>query len=80
MRCTLDLSGGAPAPPGYGLTVDSSFNHFFIFQVVNLTWVQPRVLDLSQIKEMNKRIKEWADSVEKTVEDVEKQIPELLCN
>lgn len=49
-------------------------------KVVNLTWVQPRVLDLSQIKEMNKRIKEWADSVEKTVEDVEKQIPELLCN
>ncbi|XP_063679621.1 26S proteasome non-ATPase regulatory subunit 13-like [Bolinopsis microptera] len=49
-------------------------------KVVNLTWVQPRVLDLSQIKEMNKRIIEWAESVEKTVQDVERQIPELLCN
>jgi len=49
-------------------------------KVVNLTWVQPRVLDLTQITEMNKRIKEWAQIVEQTVKDVESQIPELLCN
>jgi len=49
-------------------------------KVVNLVWVQPRVLDLNQIGEMNKRIAEWAASVEKTVKDVEGQIPELLCS
>lgn len=48
--------------------------------VVNLTWVQPRVLDIEQIKAMNNRIREWAEAVNKTVLDVEKQIPELLCN
>lgn len=49
-------------------------------KVVNLTWVQPRVLDLDQILAMNKRISEWALTVEQTVKDVEGQIPELLCN
>eukprot|EP00116_Pleurobrachia_bachei_P005552 sb/3465814/ len=49
-------------------------------KVVNLTWVQPRVLDLKQIAEMNKRIKQWSAAVEKTVKEVEEKIPELLCN
>ncbi|KAI0389012.1 hypothetical protein F5Y17DRAFT_158748 [Xylariaceae sp. FL0594] len=34
-------------------------------EVVNFTWVQPRVLDMSQIASMSQRLGEWGDNVNK---------------
>jgi len=41
-------------------------------QVVHMTWVQPRVLDLEQIAGMQRRLQQWCTDVkamEKLVED-----------
>jgi 26S proteasome regulatory subunit N9 len=46
---------------------------------VNMTWVQPRVLDLTQIKDMAGRLSEWCRSVKETIHAVEDQVPELLA-
>ncbi|OTA99947.1 hypothetical protein M426DRAFT_324685 [Hypoxylon sp. CI-4A] len=34
-------------------------------EVVNFTWVQPRILDMSQIASMNQRLGEWGENVNK---------------
>ncbi|XP_062509700.1 26S proteasome non-ATPase regulatory subunit 13-like [Corticium candelabrum] len=50
-----------------------------ISKQVNMTWVQPRVLDLSQIKDMADRLSTWCKSVKETVHSMEDQVPELLA-
>lgn len=47
-------------------------------QMVHMTWVQPRVLDLAQIAHMRDRLSEWCDKVKTQVYSVEDQGPELL--
>ncbi|XP_020601968.1 26S proteasome non-ATPase regulatory subunit 13-like [Orbicella faveolata] len=47
-------------------------------QMVHMTWVQPRVLDLNQIAHMRDRLSEWCDKVKTQVYSVEDQGPELL--
>eukprot|EP00118_Oscarella_pearsei_P004294 m.18131 g.18131 ORF g.18131 m.18131 type:complete len:380 (+) comp27601_c0_seq1:92-1231(+) len=47
-------------------------------QLVNMTWVQPRVLDLPQIKGMCQRLGEWSEKVKQTIVTVEDHSPELL--
>jgi len=47
-------------------------------QMVHMTWVQPRVLDLNQIGHMRDRLSEWCDKVKTQVYSVEDQGPELL--
>jgi len=47
-------------------------------QIVSITWVMPRVLDNTQIQQMNERLKEWGDNVGKTLMYVEDRTPELF--
>lgn len=47
-------------------------------QMVHMTWVQPRVLDLTQIGHMRDRLSEWCEKVKTQVYSVEDQGPELL--
>lgn len=47
-------------------------------QMVHMTWVQPRVLDLNQIGHMRDRLSDWCDKVKTQVYSVEDQGPELL--
>ncbi|XP_065056125.1 26S proteasome non-ATPase regulatory subunit 13-like [Rhopilema esculentum] len=49
-------------------------------QVVNITWVQPRVLDLNQINNMNTVLGSWCEKVKSSVRMVENQVPELLVS
>jgi len=48
-------------------------------QRVNITWVLPRVLDNTQMQQMNERLTEWGGNVSKTLMYVEDQTPELLA-
>ncbi|XP_065834428.1 26S proteasome non-ATPase regulatory subunit 13-like [Oscarella lobularis] len=48
-------------------------------QLVNMTWVQPRVLDLSQIQGMCQRLDEWSKNVKQTIHMIEDHSPELLA-
>lgn len=45
---------------------------------VHMTWVQPRVLDLQQIKGMKERVEKWVGEVEKMESLVEANAHELL--
>ncbi|XP_065187673.1 26S proteasome non-ATPase regulatory subunit 13-like [Sycon ciliatum] len=47
-------------------------------QVVQFTWVQPRVLDRSQIAVMTDRLTTWCKKVEQTATRVENHAPELI--
>lgn len=47
-------------------------------QIANLHWVQPRVLDISQLSHMLLKIKAWSDSVEAAAVHVEQATPELF--
>jgi len=47
-------------------------------EVVMVTWVQPRVLDLIQIDGMRQRLQEWDENVKKTAIIVENETPELF--
>lgn len=47
-------------------------------QVVQISWVQPRVLDRKQISNMKDRLSEWCDKTKNTTYMVEDQVPELL--
>jgi 26S proteasome regulatory subunit N9 len=47
-------------------------------QVVNVTWVQPRVLGLEQIAKMRDRLDDWAKRVNTTLNFVEQGTPELF--
>ncbi|GES78124.1 PCI-domain-containing protein [Rhizophagus clarus] len=47
-------------------------------EVVMVTWVQPRVLDLVQIDGMRQRLQEWDENVKKTAVIVENETPELF--
>lgn len=49
-----------------------------IDQVVNFTWVQPRVLNIEQTKAMKSDLQEWTDTVQKTLLFLENETPELL--
>jgi 26S proteasome regulatory subunit N9 len=49
-----------------------------IDQRVEISWVMPRVLDNTQISQMNERLKEWGSNVNKTLMYVEDQTPELF--
>jgi len=48
-------------------------------QSINISWVQPRVLDISQIAKMNDRMNKWIDSVKGLTSDMQNETaPELL--
>jgi 26S proteasome regulatory subunit N9 len=47
-------------------------------QKVRFTWVQPRVLELSQITELKKRLGEWAEGVDETTNYVINNARELV--
>eukprot|EP00697_Spironema_sp_BW2_P013612 gnl/Spiro4/3784_TR1864_c0_g1_i1.p1 gnl/Spiro4/3784_TR1864_c0_g1~~gnl/Spiro4/3784_TR1864_c0_g1_i1.p1 ORF type:complete len:417 (-),score=88.97 gnl/Spiro4/3784_TR1864_c0_g1_i1:126-1292(-) len=49
-----------------------------VAQIVQITWVQPRVLNLEQIGGISARIGEWAKKVQSTLRDVESDTQELL--
>lgn len=40
-------------------------------EIVNITWVQPRIINFDQIKKMNERLIEWDDQVKKLGEKLE---------
>ncbi|CAJ0758130.1 2423_t:CDS:2 [Entrophospora sp. SA101] len=47
-------------------------------EVVVVTWVQPRALELEQIDNMRQRLQEWDENVKKTALAVENETPELF--
>ena len=49
-----------------------------VIKVVQISWVQPRVLDRKQISNMKDRLSEWCDKTKNTTYMVEDQVPELL--
>lgn len=48
-----------------------------IDQTVNITWVQPRVLDMSQIRLLKQKLSEWSIAVKKRVVSLEQNNPIL---
>ena len=52
---------------------------FQVRQVVQFTWVQPRVLDRAQISTLHERWTLWCHKVQQTVDGVETQAPELVA-
>ena len=49
-----------------------------IEQSVNITWVQPRVLDTDQLSILSSQLETWASRVKETLLTVEDQTPELI--
>mmetsp|Transcript_7754 Transcript_7754/g.13622 ORF Transcript_7754/g.13622 Transcript_7754/m.13622 type:complete len:394 (+) Transcript_7754:151-1332(+) len=49
-----------------------------IDQVVHVSWLKPRVLDLPQLDTLKDKIKFWSESVDKTLVFVEEETPELF--
>lgn len=49
-------------------------------QVVHITWVQPRVLDKTQIESLRELLGNWSEKVKSSVYMVEEQVPELLVS
>jgi 26S proteasome regulatory subunit N9 len=49
-------------------------------QVVEIEWVQPRVLDKQQIQAMSQRIKEWGKKVADLGQELTKETPELFVH
>lgn len=47
-------------------------------QSVTMTWVQPRVLDLSQIKTMQTRLSQWCEEVKNMEMLVENKAYDIL--
>jgi 26S proteasome regulatory subunit N9 len=47
-------------------------------EVVVVTWVQPRVLEIEQIDNMRQRLQEWDENVKRTALAVEHETPELF--
>lgn len=47
-------------------------------QAVTMTWVQPRVLDLSQIGTMKKRLTQWCEDVKQMEMLVENKAQDIL--
>jgi len=48
-------------------------------QIVNVTWVQPRVLALEQIAVMEQRLKDWGQTLHTHVNLLEGETPELFA-
>jgi 26S proteasome regulatory subunit N9 len=48
-------------------------------QTVRFTWVQPRVLDKTQIATLQTRLNQWTDQVHQTVVFMDNETPELLA-
>jgi len=49
-------------------------------QMVHITWVQPRVLDIQQITSLRGMLGTWSEKVKSSVYLVEDQVPELLVS
>eukprot|EP00049_Salpingoeca_infusionum_P009698 m.164826 g.164826 ORF g.164826 m.164826 type:complete len:377 (+) comp14410_c0_seq4:191-1321(+) len=49
-----------------------------VAQIANLYWVQPRVLNLSQVGNMAGKFKDWGTTVDETSKLMEQQAPELF--
>jgi len=47
-------------------------------QELTVSWVQPRVLDMPQLKQLCSRFQEWKENVKSTLAFVEDQTPELF--
>jgi 26S proteasome regulatory subunit N9 len=50
-----------------------------VSQIVSLTWVQPRVLDKSQIAAVREKIDQWVSKVHETTVFLEQETPELVA-
>jgi 26S proteasome regulatory subunit N9 len=51
-----------------------------VHKTVTITWVQPRVLDLTQVTKMRDRVQQWIDRTNQTLSFVEgTTAPELLA-
>lgn len=48
-------------------------------ETVSISWVQPRVLDRSQIAALRSRLDQWSTGVDSTVALMEKETPDLLA-
>jgi 26S proteasome regulatory subunit N9 len=48
-------------------------------QSVDVTWVQPRILDKTQLGVISDQLGNWADRVKDTLVTVEDQTAELYC-
>lgn len=49
-----------------------------VSQTMTITWVKPRVLDMSQLKSVATKLREWNSSVHSTTLFVEENTAELL--
>jgi len=49
-------------------------------KMIHITWVQPRVLDKTQIGKLRELIGLWGEKVKSSVYLVEEQVPELMVN
>jgi 26S proteasome regulatory subunit N9 len=49
-----------------------------VAQSVNITWVQPRVLNQDQVKQLASRLQDWGAKVDSTLRYVEDETVELL--
>lgn len=47
---------------------------------VHVSWVQPRVLGIPQIKSLRTRLDSWLDKVHTTLLSVESEIPDLVAS
>ena len=47
--------------------------------IINVAWVQPRVLDKTQIAALKTRLDLWNQEVAKTISDIEQEAPELFA-
>ena len=48
-----------------------------VLQKVNVTWVQPRVLLIPQIKELSGRLDGWIEKVKNTSDGLAEEVPEI---
>eukprot|EP00731_Ephydatia_muelleri_P024268 Em0016g539a len=51
-----------------------------ISKEVNMTWVQPRVLDLDQVKEMKSKMSSWSGQIQETVTLIKNEIPDIVAH
>lgn len=49
-------------------------------QQVNMTWVQPRVLDYTQVHSLRDRVAEWSTQIRDTIKLIEDTAPEVVAH
>ena len=49
-----------------------------IAQNTNITWVQPRHMDMRQVRQLSDQLETWTNKVKKVLNSIEDQTPELF--